>query len=1010
MNARLVDSFGVIPRTRAIEFAAHFARNGSMAPLPEDRAECQVELLRRAKRVAPELAPLFGLADADDVANHVALLQLLFGTIPVESSSLKPAFAVLEPFEFRCTACTDGPYLTTIEDAPFGPPSFNGQRPPDGCCLRVLTANGVLDGAAYYRSCPRCQRSYFYDRITRLPTTQELQAGAQPNERIAECVASPASFAPCHRDALSPCIVRALRSPYVQHAPPCRFRPEAWQLPYTRVSAKSQYAIETHLLLEHHAANERLQESADGAVDARSVVHHMMESDGVWCSAKRARTEFDKAYFKWFIIRRHAKIAEHFRATGRPTTFQVVTPHEFQSQEAIANLYLRTATIMTELGICRWAQEHDLIEIILDDCNIVISDGNHKVKWACCMFDDILYQEIPDVCQIPYGCQGNRMMQTDACKYHFKYVGMRTPQSDDGASGHRIVKDACRADALALARERIRSRPDLAPPRAGKCTEQLTAREIAQALTAMAGTSEPASAAAPPEAPPLRPAAARARKRGINATRQRDDADETHRGVDVDEEAAEAGEKKHKSSKLERAVAVVTRRRSDRSEAFAKLQAHRTMQDVVVQVNKATMARDQQRSSMDDESRLLDTFGGLLDSDEYLEPAKRAWYGLGDDAYLVEKITGKKTVGMTQYHAVKFVGWQKVTWEPSHAKLQAAHVKAFEEAVAAGASEVNILPVDEAMKPNASLPEDLITMPMTQWAESLAKSRCGVLKTEQAGEPKAGYLRTTAGVIAHTSACRRILMMDVMRNSETTTQTLYGLFKLKRCAPAYGARLKGFASDMACKIKLHVRAKVRDLPADSPARPYYEWLDNDIAMFVDNFHFGNHDDDDVFCQTTTNPELYPELSTDSNSEACEQTFTWWSRFKRMINPMANSKAVLFMEEMRELHNETTLRSDVMSVDFMPHARLAEVLAAYGFDACDTSTLARTKLVDFLLGQNNRPPELQRAWSPQALAAHRVCVGGKWRDVHERQKQGAKASASTKAAPCTDACTAAAPQR
>lgn len=180
------------------------------------------------------------------------------------------------------------------------------------------------------------------------------------------------------------------------------------------------------------------------------------------------------------------------------------------------------------------------------------------------------------------------------------------------------------------------------------------------------------------------------------------------------------------------------------------------------------------------------------------------------------------------------------------------------------------------MTPNPNLPLDVVTMSATQFASFLGQSECGVLKIEQVGEPAAGYLNTTAGVILVGAACRRILLMMPMRNSETTTQTLWMLFLLKSRAPRWAERLKGFCSEMACKVLLHVRAKLRDLPADSPARPLYEWLDKDLKIFVDSFHIDNHSVEDAFCQKNTHPDLYPELSTDTNTEVCEELFRWWS--------------------------------------------------------------------------------------------------------------------------------------
>ena len=160
-------------------------------------------------------------------------------------------------------------------------------------------------------------------------------------------------------------------------------------------------------------------------------------------------------------------------------------------------------------------------------------------------------------------------------------------------------------------------------------------------------------------------------------------------------------------------------------------------------------------------------------------------------------------------------------------------------------------------------------------------------------------------------------------------------------------------------------------------------------IFVDNFHFKNHSLDDDYCQEKTNPKLYTEQATDSNSEVCEQLFTWLSRFKFMIHHMGYAKATLFMQEMKDLHNEHTIESDCLDVDFMPSARLAEVRAAYDLAAVPDSAPARLELSELLLASS-------RPWSPELLAQHRARIGGPWRDVHAKQlarKRSAAAESS-----------------
>ena len=223
-----------------------------------------------------------------------------------------------------------------------------------------------------------------------------------------------------------------------------------------------------------------------------------------------------------------------------------------------------------------------------------------------------------------------------------------------------------------------------------------------------------------------------------------------------------------------------------------------------------------------------------------------------------------------------------------------------------------------------------------------------------------------------------------MRNSETTTEMLFGTFSLKTKAPQYAGQLQGIAIDMACKVLLHAQSKLKSLPEDSPAFPLYSWLVNDVQLFVDKFHARNHLDTDKFCVENCQPSLYPELATDTNSEACEQLFRWWSRFKIMVNSMGLNKATFFMEEMRELHNERTLYADCMSAQYMPATRLAEVRAAFGMAAQADSSASREELAALLLRG-------ECSWSKELLAQHRHKAGGHWRELHKGSGRAAVVS-------------------
>ena len=945
MDARV----GALPRERVLEFLAVFARNGSTVALPIPFAERVRELTRRAARCESLLTTPFGLVDTPDVVNHLVLIDRFYGSLTTAPAA-DPVFAVLEPPEYECTVCPEQPGLETFDD------NFKGT----GDTMLVLTETGVLPGEAYFRKCPRCDTKFFYDRV-------ERQSSSVPSA------------------------ARSDRST-------CQFRNAAYLLPYIRCDPMGKYAVASATLQRHHAANERTQESAMGVVETLSVAHTVLLGHvRRWAPPQHAPQHLDAAYFRWLILRRDHLLTRQRESSRSAVPWISVTPDELSTTEGTRSVFLRFSTALLEDGIARWAEGHDMTCLLLDDCNIVVADGNHKVKWPCCKFDDVRYVEIPDVAQIPFGCERDRLLSSDTCDFHLKFVGRRTPKVDDATSDAKDVKDYCRADGLADAINRRAARKEQArgDAKAASVAASLTSgaytHETEQTVDGSAagstvlqsgpraaiGSSVSDTATAQPVTSTARAVAAK-RKRGLAHALTTNDVDE-----DDDEEPS----KRKQRRKVDVAIDNLVARRAKRSLALEKLELSRTLTDQVLMVKNSKHAAEQSKLAMSDTSRFEVEFPTLRgEKVDFLEEGgARAWHGLGDNAFLVEKIVGRQTIGLTDYHLVKFVGWKKPTLEPTHSNLQKEHVAAYEAAVAAGRSEVCILPIDEAMTPNPNLPLDVVTMSATQFASSLCQSECGVLKIEQVGEPAAGYLNTTAGVILVGAACRRILLMMPMRNSETTTQTLWMLFLLKSRAPRWAERLKGFSSDMACKVLLHVRAKLRDLPADSPARPLYNWLDKDLKIFVDNFHIDNHSVDDAFCQKNTHPDLYPELSTDTNTEVCEELFRWWSRFKLMINHMGHAKANFFMQEMRELHNERSLRWDVMSVNFMPAARLAEVRAAYSLATVPDSTSSREELATFLLEQHSLPIEKRRAWSDALLAAHRTRVGGSWREVFANEK-------------------------
>ena len=213
---------------------------------------------------------------------------------------------------------------------------------------------------------------------------------------------------------------------------------------------------------------------------------------------------------------------------------------------------------------------------------------------------------------------------------------------------------------------------------------------------------------------------------------------------------------------------------------------------------------------------------------------------------------------------------------------------------------------------------------------------------------------------------------------------------------------------------------------------YYEWVRDDLKVFVDNFHYKNHSENDQFCIDNCDPALYPELSQNTDTEACEQInrgctplfahmsrmrpaivlfqspfwrflsashalcvlfhfvyVGWVARLKLMLNHMGYNKANYQCSELAEMHNERGLLLDILSSKYMPSERLDEVRAAYGLPIKHSSVESRLELAKLLLAGT-------RSWSSDLLAAHRTRVRGKWREVRAANlaaSRGQKRSAS-----------------
>lgn len=261
--------------------------------------------------------------------------------------------------------------------------------------------------------------------------------------------------------------------------------------------------------------------------------------------------------------------------------------------------------------------------------------------------------------------------------------------------------------------------------------------------------------------------------------------------------------------------------------------------------------------------------------------------------------------------------------------------------------------LDQVVPDNPNIPSDAIAITSLQFSELVTDSKCCEVKIHQRGEPPGGYHRRMAGLIAWAGECVMPLFYMWMVNSESTTQIMYGTFKILRRCPDYADQLQGFTMDVACQIAKHARAKLRDLPKGAAIRPMYEKFLS-LSIFVDKFHFKNHSPKDTLCMECHDPELYPDLTTACDTEACEQLFRWLSRFKLMVNHQSVSKATLFVASMFWLHAERAIVDGCEDTGRMSNELLGEMRAAYDLAPYDRKgSEARSQLAQRLLAGTHR---------------------------------------------------------
>lgn len=122
------------------------------------------------------------------------------------------------------------------------------------------------------------------------------------------------------------------------------------------------------------------------------------------------------------------------------------------------------------------------------------------------------------------------------------------------------------------------------------------------------------------------------------------------------------------------------------------------------------------------------------------------------------------------------------------------------------------------------------------------------------------------------------------------------------------------AYDNMCHVD-GMKVTQRPLPFPAP----YDTMWFKINKLIDSLHINNHKSEE--CRTKYNPAKVKEKLPDANTMAGEQTFTWLSRFKKILCSMPKVHHMFYLHRMVTRRNEYTVRCyQVGKKPVLPKAR------------------------------------------------------------------------------------------
>lgn len=108
------------------------------------------------------------------------------------------------------------------------------------------------------------------------------------------------------------------------------------------------------------------------------------------------------------------------------------------------------------------------------------------------------------------------------------------------------------------------------------------------------------------------------------------------------------------------------------------------------------------------------------------------------------------------------------------------------------------------------------------------------------------------------------------------------------------------AYDNMCNLN-KLKASKQPLPFDPP----HDRIWTDVTKIIDVFHFGNHISPD--CKLRYCPEQVKADHPSWNTQAGEQTFSWLSRFKKVVCSMSKAHHLFYVHRMVIRRNNYTAK-------------------------------------------------------------------------------------------------------